>query len=155
MRRLLPDRLRLLIQIDEHADLGPQHVRLDRSGNEIHRAERIALGHLRFVVIGRDEDDRRMLGTLSLANQGGRLEAVHFRHVDVEQNDREVILQQAAQGLASGRRFHDILPEVGQRGLNGQNFLRNVVDDEDVDRLARLGGPRIVAHRAARFHNNF
>ena len=114
MSGLLADRLGLLIKIDEHADLRPQHVRLDRRGNEIDGAERIALGHLRFVVERRDEDDRRVLGPLSLANQGGRLEAVHFRHVDVEQDDGEVVLQQTAQGLAPGGRLDDVLAELGR-----------------------------------------
>ena len=49
MCRLLPDRLGFLIEIDEHADLGPQHVRIDRCRNEVDRAERIALCQLAVV----------------------------------------------------------------------------------------------------------
>ena len=93
MGRLLADRFGLLIEIDKHADLGAQHVRFDRRGNEVDGAKRIALGHLHFVVERRDEDDRRVLGPLALANQRGRLEAVHLRHVDVEQDDGEVVFQ--------------------------------------------------------------
>ena len=114
MGRLLADRFRFLVKIDKHADLRPQHVRVDRRGDEIHRSERVALGDMRIIVERGDENDRRVLGPLPLANQRGRLEAIHLRHVDVEQDHGEIVLQQTAQRLAAGKCLDDILPQLAR-----------------------------------------
>ena len=100
MGRLVADRLRFLIELDKHADFGPHHLGVDRRRNKVHGAERVALGNLHIVVERRDENDRRMLRTFPLANQGRRLEAVHLGHVDIEQDHGVVVFEQTAQGLA-------------------------------------------------------
>ena len=98
------------IQLDEHLDLGAQNFRDDRRGDVIDRAERISLGHPQLVaVIGGDENDRRMRGFLAAANQRRRLEPVQPRHVDVEQDQRELALEHLPQRLVAGRRRVEVL----------------------------------------------
>ena len=138
MGRLLADRLRFLVEIDKHADFGPHHFRVDGRRNKVHGAERVALGHLHVVVERRDENDRRMLRPFSLANQRGRLEAVHLGHVDVEQDHGEIVFKQTAQGLAPGVGLDDVLAKLLERGLDRHDLFRHVVDDEYVDWLASL-----------------
>jgi hypothetical protein len=53
-----------------------------------------------FVLGDRgDEDDRDVLRALALLDQLRRLEAVEQRHLDVEQDDRDVVEQQLAERL--------------------------------------------------------
>ena len=100
--------------------------------------ERVALGHLHVVVERRDENDRRMLRPFSLANQGGRFEAVHLGHVDVEQDHGVVVFEKTAQRLAPGISLDDVLAKLFERGLDRHDLFRHVVDDEYVDWLASL-----------------
>ena len=69
---------------------------------------------------------------LALADQGGRLEAVQLRHVDVEQDHREIVGQQPPQGLAPGVDRDDRLVQLLQHRLDGQQLVRHVVDDQDL-----------------------
>ena len=68
-----------------------------------------------------------------LPDQARGLEPVHVGHVDVEQDDRELLLQQAAQRLA--RRADADDAQVGrlENGLERHQVLPGVVDDEDAD----------------------
>ena len=70
-RRLLPrqgdallglplDLLRLLVEVDEDPDLGPEDLRHDGREDVVDRAERVTLGGVHLVAEGRDEDDRRV-----------------------------------------------------------------------------------------------
>jgi hypothetical protein len=53
-------------------------------------------------------------------NQPGRLEAVHHRHADVEQYERESLSQHACQGLFSGKRTNAPNADPLQDGFIGQ-----------------------------------
>ena len=92
------------VQLDEHLDLGAQHLRHHRRQDVVDRAERVAARGLHLVGVGGDEDDRRVRRALVLADQRGGLEAVDVGHVDVEQDHRELALQHLAQRL--GARAH-------------------------------------------------
>ena len=78
----------------------------------------------------------KMIGTcwllLPLADEARGLEAVHAGHVDVEQDDRELAVQDVPQRLAPGvgaddRRVRQVL----EHRLERQELLGAVVDDQD------------------------
>src|SRR5258708_39931540 len=73
-----------------------------------------------------------------LANQGRELEAVEVGHADVDQHDRDVLLQQMLEGLL-GRVGHDeVFPELAERDLVAEQLRRLVVDQQDVDLVVRV-----------------
>ena len=76
------------------------------------------------------------------ADHRGGLEAVHVRHVDVEQDHRELALEQEPQRLPSRMRRDHVLAEAFEDGLVDQEFLGQVVHDQDVDFL-------VVGHAGA------
>ena len=72
-----------------------------------------------------------MLGSSSLADQARRLKPVHAGHVDVEQNDREIVFQHVPQRLAPGVGADDVLVQILEDRLQREQLLRPVVDDQD------------------------
>ena len=84
---------------------------------------------LLLLVHRGQEDDRDALGLLAAADDPGGLVAVHARHVDVEQDDRELALEQMAQRLLAGGGDLD-LGEVLEHGADGEQIVLVVVDDE-------------------------
>ncbi len=80
-------------QIDEDAHFGPQDFRNDRCEDEIDCPKRVRSGSMDFIGEGSDENDRRVFGPAALANERGGFQTVDVRHVDIEQDDREILLQ--------------------------------------------------------------
>jgi hypothetical protein len=114
------DLLRLLVEVHEHGDLGLEDLRDHGSADEVHCPQRIAAEDVGLhLVHGREEDDGRLLGARARADHLRGLEAVHHRHVHVEEDDREVLLQEGAQGLAPGIGAHHLLAEVAQDRFQG------------------------------------
>ena len=67
----------------------------------VDRAELVAAQAVEVGDVDRgDEDDRRLLEARMLVDQARGLEAVHARHVDVEQDHRELVLHQLLQRFA-------------------------------------------------------
>jgi len=118
-------------QVDEHAHFRAQHLGHDGGGDVVDRAEGVALRRAQLVrVVGGDEDDRDVRRALAAADQGRRLEPVEARHVDVEQDQREVAREDVAQRLLAGRRREDVLAEILEDRLDDQQFVRAVVYDQ-------------------------
>ena len=82
-----------LVELDEHAHLGLQDFGDDGREQEVDGARRVALRRMHVVDEGGEENDGRMRRLAALADERGGLEPVHARHVDVEQDDREVVPQ--------------------------------------------------------------
>ena len=137
------DHLGLDEQAREHRDLGAQLVHVDRCGDEVDGALRVAVGPDLAGLVRGDEDDRGHLRLPPQPDQGCRLEPVHDRHPDVEQDDGEVVRHQATQGRSAGVGLHDVVAQGRQHGLQCQPLRLVVVDDEDGD------GPREVAEAAS------
>ena len=74
-----------------------------------------------------------VLGALALADERGGLEAVHAGHVDVEQDDGELVVEQCAQRLAAGVGADDVLAQLLEDRFERQQLLGLVVDEQDVD----------------------
>ena len=127
-------------------DLRPQDLRDDRREDVVDRAEGIALGGVHLVAEGRDEDDRRMRRLPAAADHRGRLEAVHVRHVDVEQDHGEFLLQQVAQRLPTGTRRDEVLAQALEDRLVDQELLGQVVDHQDVDLLVISHWSSVIGH---------
>jgi hypothetical protein len=149
---LLADLALLDVEVDEHADLGAQDLRLERFEDVVDRAHRVALKDVFLLLADRgEEDDRNVLERLARLDQLRRLEAVHARHLHVEQNDGEVPLEQATQRLLARRGADDALSQRLENRLEREKILRPVVHDEDIDLLggARLHGDLVAGKASA------
>src|SRR5712671_3935907 len=78
-----------------------------------------------------------MLAALAGTNQLGGLEAVHLRHLDVQQDSSEIILQQVAQSLGSRACGDQVLIQRFQCRLKGNQVVRIIIDKKDFYLLAR------------------
>jgi hypothetical protein len=134
---LPPHARRVLVAVDEDPDLGAQDLRVDGRADVVHGPQRVAAGHVALLVVGGEEDDGCGLGALPLADEGGRLEAVHARHVHVEQDHREILVQDVLQGLLAGLGLDQVLAQLGQDRLQHDELVGPVVDQEDVDLVVR------------------
>ena len=80
-------------QVDEDGHLRPQDVRVERLHQVVDGAGLVAAEDvLRLLRDGGQEDDRHVARSLALLDQRGRLEAVEVGHLDVEQDEREVVV---------------------------------------------------------------
>ena len=138
LSRLVLCLLRKEIQVDEDLDLGPQDLRNDRRNHEIDGAQRVPLGRADFVSVVRgDEDDRHMRGPFPAANQLGRLQAVHSRHVDVEEDDGELVLQHLPERLLARIRGDEVLAELLENRAVDDVLVGAIVDEKNVRPVLR------------------
>ena len=94
---LLGEATPLEIQLDEHVDLRPQDLRLERFEDVVDRADGVSLEDVLLVLADRrEEDDRDELRSLARLDHLRCLEPVHARHLHVEQNDGELALEQTS-----------------------------------------------------------
>ena len=132
----------LAVKLDEDFDLGAQHIRDDRYRHVVHRAHGIAAQPVDVSQVDRgNEDDRRLAETRMLAQHGGELKAVELRHADVDENDRDVVLEQELQGLARRRGLDQVLVQFMENHLVGEQLVGLIVDQEDVDFLGHDSRP--------------
>ncbi len=76
-----------------------------------------------------------MPAALAFADQRRGLEPVQLRHLDVEQDEREIVREQLPQRFLARPRGDQLLPERLEYRLEGQQPPGLVVYKEDVDRL--------------------
>ena len=132
LRLLAPQQLALLPELDEHAHLRAQHVRVERLEDVVDGARRVAAEDLLAVAADRgEEEDRDVARALPLLDQARGLEAVDPRHLHVEQDHGEVPAEQLPERLLAGVRAHELLPERLEDGLEREQVLGAVVDEED------------------------
>src|SRR5262245_31984179 len=93
---------------------------------------------MRVVGKCRQKNNGGVLGLLPLSNQRRSLEAVHFRHVDVGQNDGKVLVQQSPQRFRATARANNGLLELVQHDSNGQQLLGHVVNYENLDFVVQI-----------------
>ena len=67
-----------------------------------------------------------------LADHGGELEPVELGHADVDQDDRDFVLEQVFQRFAAGGGDDEILAELLQDDLIGEKLCRLVVNQQNV-----------------------
>ena len=136
----LDERPPALVALDEDLDLRAQHDGIQRLEEIVDGSRLIAAKDVVGLLADRrHEDDRHGARALAGADQLGGLEAVQPRHLDVEQDHREVVAQQCAQRLVAGARLDQAAAQRCQHGLQRDEVLLAVVDEQD----------RAVSHCAA------
>jgi hypothetical protein len=126
----------LALEIAEDADLRAQDVGLERLEDVVDGASLVALGHLADVGAHRgEEDDGRRAAALAPADVARGLEAVHTRHLHVEQNDGEVLLEQRLERLLARPRHAQAHAQRLEHRLERQQVLPPVVDEQDARRV--------------------
>ncbi len=83
-----------------------------------------------FPADSRQENDRDVPASLPLLDVGRGLEAVETRHLDVEQDDGEIVGEETLQRLITGRGEHQVL---------AQGLKRLLADDFAVILILRAG----------------
>src|SRR3982750_3526577 len=96
-----------------------------------------------LVIYRTDENDRSGGGSWSLPDERGRFEPIHARHVYIEEDDSEILLQKATQSFATGSGADDVLAQLCQDRLVREKFVGPIVDDQDTD-LPFSGGSPVV-----------
>jgi hypothetical protein len=125
----------LLDQPEVGADLVDQQVVVDRLEQVVHGADgEAALLELLGLEGRGEEDDGDVAGALAQLEHGGGLEAVHLRHLDIEDDEVDVrVLQGDVDGL---------WPEVASRiatsmcsrsGAQREQVVRVIVDDQQFE----------------------
>ena len=79
-----------------------------------------------------NENDRRLLVARVVVNQRSGLEAVHARHVHVEQHHREFLRHHPFQGLCARVRHDQVLVEAAEDRLIRQQARRLIVHQQDI-----------------------
>ena len=124
-RELLP----LLVQLDEDGHLGAQDRRVERLEDVVDGARLVAAEDvLRLLADRRQEEDRDVPRALAPLDQLGGLEAVEARHLHIEEDHGELVLEQVAEGLVSRRRGDKPVAERLEDRLEREQVLRAVVD---------------------------
>src|SRR5262249_42083178 len=83
-----------------------------------------------------DEDDGGLLTAGMLADHGSQLEAVDLGHADIHQHDGNVGPQKMLQGFSARRGLDQVLPEIAEDGLIGEQLARLIIDHEDIDTVS-------------------
>jgi hypothetical protein len=143
----LPQLVVQAMELHQGLHLAAQDVRHDRREDVVDGAERVATGRVHLVGEGGDEDDRRVRRLAPRPDELRRLEAVHARHVHVEQDHRALVVEQPAQGLLAGGSGDDVLVQLLEDGPEHHALVEPVVDDEDVRAVERRRGGRRVGAR--------
>ena len=125
----------LAVEIDEHPDLGAQHLGHHRHRDVVDGADLVAAQMVGLADLhGRHEDDGELLEARMLADHGGELEAVDAGHHHVDQHDGDVLgLEQEAQRLLRRVGLDQVLAQLGEDDLVAQELRRLIVDQQDVD----------------------
>ncbi len=124
------------LELGEHRHLRPQQIGVEWLEQIVDRADPVSAGDLGHLVLRRgQEHDRDIPGARPLLDQLRRFEPVEPRHPDVEQDHREVLLEQHPQRSVAGCRGSERVPERLEHRLERAQILRLVVDEQDRQRL--------------------
>ncbi len=122
----------MLIQHDEGIGLVPQNVRVDRLEQKVHRARLVTAKHsIRFAGARGQENDRNVFGTLRAAHEFGELEAVHLRHLHIDERQRELVLQDQLNALVARACGDDVRIVPTQQRFERDQVLLDVVDHQN------------------------
>ena len=114
-------------RVDGVADRDQHALALERLLDEIERAEPRRLDRGRDVGVAGDHDDRRDLDEVPQLLQ--HFEAVHARHLDVEEHQVGRLALDQLDAFLAGGRLHHVVAVVFERHLQRVADRRLVVDD--------------------------
>src|ERR1700722_16258444 len=105
------DLVTLLVEFEEHTGLAAQDIRLDGLVEEIHRPGLVApKSALAIRRSGGDKNDWDAARSLGSPHEFGEVIAIHFGHLNIENGERDVVLQQQLQRLRSRASFQQYEP---------------------------------------------
>ena len=131
----------LALEVEEGGDLRAEDLRLERLLDVVERPDGVAALDLVQLAVDRGhEEDGRLRVARGLPDARGGLEAVEAGHLDVEQDEREVLLAEPLERLLARARPHEALAERLEDRFEGDQVRRAVVHQEDA-------GARSVSHR--------
>ena len=139
------------LELGEHGDLRAQQLGIERLEHVVDRADPVAADDVADLVArGGQEHDRDVAGPRAALDQLSRLEPVEPGHPHVEQDQREVVLEQQPQRLAPEVARVQRVAERRQHGFERREVLRAVVDEQDRQRVDRgqLVGRSLPARRS-------
>ena len=111
----LRDRPPSPVEIDEHRDLRLEDVAVDRLGQIVDRAAVVAAQHVALVQhVRREKQDRDVARPPPLLDDLGELQAAHPRHLDVEDDRGELLIEQREQRFVGRVRGHEPAPALRQ-----------------------------------------
>src|SRR4029077_12965218 len=129
---------RLAEKLDKDLDLRAQDLRDHRYRHVVHGAHFVTA---QAVDVGqqdrRNEDQRRLLEARMVADHRGELEAVDVGHVNVDENDGDVIFEEELERLGRVARAQQIFADVLENSAIGEQFRRLIVDEQDVDLVVK------------------
>ena len=138
-------------QIDIGRDLDPQHIRVHRREDEVHRAAGISGLRRPWMLLdrARDENDRRQSRLAALPDQPRRLIPIQGRHPDIHQDQGKPPAQDRAQRGASGVGLDDHMAQRREDRPNRQALALVVIDDQDRGRRGRAQSSdcRLACHQ--------
>jgi hypothetical protein len=122
----------LEVEVHEHRDLRAQDGGLERLQQIVHRAVRVPEENVREVLVdGGQEDDGDVPASRALLDQRSGLQAVQTRHLDVHQDDGQVVTQDLPERLLSRLRRQELVAEGLEERLQRDEVRRMVVDEQD------------------------
>src|SRR4030095_10821760 len=98
------------------------------------------------------EDNRCMSRLLSFVDQRGCLEAVQDRHIHVQNDQSEFLIQKHPKSVKSRFSPDKILVEIGQKRLERDQILDMVIDQQNADFSCAHTSVLWPAHNVERKH---
>ena len=98
----------------------------------------------------REKEDRNVLRSSPLLNQGRELDATHAGHPDVEHECRKVVANERKESLVRGRRANQMAIGTAQHRLEHVEVSRLVVDDQDLGFFTHSGPTRTYRYSHTR-----
>src|SRR5690606_8321106 len=103
---LLLDDLLLAVKLNEHIDFRASELEVLRNHQVIHRPFHVSPDEPLAARRGRgDEDDRNVARALRLLEEARRFESIHMRHIEIEEDRRELVLEDESKRILPRRRL--------------------------------------------------
>ena len=124
--------LRILpVEVDEHQCLGSQYFRNHRFDHVIDSTGFIALEDADLVqAIASKKYDGSVIGTPPLPDQPGSLKTIHSGHLRVQQDQRELLIQDVPECLFTGVRLDKVKVQILEQGFQRHQASRIVIDQQ-------------------------
>jgi hypothetical protein len=136
-------------EVHKHAHLGSENGWVNGLGQVVHGTSRVALDDVFvFGVMGREENDRNVLGFLAFFDELSQLITVHSGHFDVQDEERKIPTEERHQCLAPRLNCRKIIVRGIQDAFQGHQVPRLVINQQNVD--GRFHGHTIIVSSTQR-----
>ena len=86
---------------------------------------------------GGNENDGGALKARVFADHRGQLKAIELRHADVDEDNRDLLLEKLFKRLPGRSGLDEVLAQLGKDRLVAQQLRWLIVDQQDVDLVVR------------------